>query len=36
MYQCTIFESGSSMMSVAPASLSAGMSVLIADFATTV
>ena len=32
----TIFEIGSSMMSVAPASLSAGMRMLISDFATTV
>ena len=34
--QWTILASGSSMMSVAPASLSAGMSVLITDLATTV
>ena len=34
--QCTIFDSGSSMMSVAPASFSAGMRMLICDFGTTV
>jgi hypothetical protein len=33
--QCTILEIGSSMMPVAPASLSAGINVLISDFATT-
>ncbi len=35
-HQWTIFDRGSSMMSDAPASLSAGMSVLISDLATTV
>ena len=34
--QWTIFDSGSSMMSLAPASLRAGMSVLMAVFSTTV
>ena len=34
--QCTIFESGNSMMSVAPASESAGMRMLISFFGTTV
>src|SRR5579884_1343879 len=35
LHQWTIFEIGSSMIPVAPWSLSAGMSVLISDLATT-
>ena len=36
VHQWTILASGSSMMSLAPASLSAGISVLIVSLATTV
>ena len=35
-HQCTIFEIGSSMMSVAPWSRNAGMSTLMSDLGTTV
>ena len=35
-HQCTILEMGSSMMSVAPWSFRAGMSVLMSDLGTTV